>query len=232
MLLNVAKCVVFWVETGGDIMDQPYISHGNQSVVNGWLFQDAIELQKEREALEQEKEKLEQDKEQLTQSKEELERLRMEFEERQKEYIEQKKELEALKVELQLAKNRLEATEKSISMREEFEKQRQERSDQLFQMKWKMLEEELMKLAEDKKEFERMKQSSAWHTTSASDGAYASDGRDCSVFFTGVHNELALKKRYRDLMKIFHPDNIAGDHDVVVEISREFENMKEQMCME
>ncbi len=210
-------------------MDQPYISQGNQTLVNGWLFQEAIDLQRDREALEQEKEELQKEKDELQQMKDEFQQMQEAFEQEKKEYQEQKKQIEALQAEVRLAKSRIEATEKSASMREEFEKQRQERSEQLFQMKWKMLEEELVKLAEDKKEFERMKRSEAWHTSEGNCGA---EDCDCSVFFTGVHNELALKKRYRDLMKIFHPDNIAGDHDVVVSISREFECIKEKMCID
>lgn len=217
-------------------MDQPYISQGNQTLVNGWLFQEAVDLQREREALELEKEEFKKEKEESRQLKEELEQLRAELDKEKKEYKEHKRELEALQTELKLAKSRMENMEKSASMREDFERQRQERSEQLFQMKWKMLEEELMKLADEKKEFERMKRSTYGYAgaTGNSDNSragYRMGELSCSVFFSGVNNELALKKRYRDLMKIFHPDNIAGDHDVVVEISKEFENMKEQFCL-
>lgn len=48
-----------------------------------------------------------------------------------------------------------------------------------------------------------------------------------SVFFQGVANPLALKKRYKDLIKIFHPDNLAGDKDVIQRINREYEQLKE-----
>lgn len=209
-------------------MDQPYISHGNQTVVNGWLFQEAVELQREREALELEKEKLQKEKEEFEQLQEEFEQLKKDLDTERNRYKEQKKELDNLRTEIRLAKSRLENSEKSAAMQADFERQRQERSEQLFQMKWKMLEEELMKLAEEKKEFERMKRSSTTYTNG--DEANSDDfmQMNCSVFFTGVHNELALKKRYRDLLKIFHPDNIAGDHDVVVSINKEFEAMKEQ----
>lgn len=49
---------------------------------------------------------------------------------------------------------------------------------------------------------------------------------DVSVFFQGVRNPLALKKRYKDLIKIFHPDNVAGDKDIIQRINREYENLK------
>ena len=37
-------------------------------------------------------------------------------------------------------------------------------------------------------------------------GAYDGD-----KFFRGVDSELALRKRYKELLKIFHPDNKCGD---------------------
>ena len=49
---------------------------------------------------------------------------------------------------------------------------------------------------------------------------------DVSVFFKGVKNPLALKKRYKDLIKIFHPDNIAGDKEIIQMINKEYENLK------
>lgn len=52
--------------------------------------------------------------------------------------------------------------------------------------------------------------------------------RDVSVFFQGVRNPLALKKRYKDLIKIFHPDNLAGDKEVIQRINREYEDLKSE----
>ncbi|MEE5990114.1 MAG: hypothetical protein BWY61_00689 [Firmicutes bacterium ADurb.Bin354] len=45
------------------------------------------------------------------------------------------------------------------------------------------------------------------------------------IFFRGVNNQVALKKRYKDLMKIYHPDNIAGDHDIIIKIREEYEDL-------
>ena len=46
------------------------------------------------------------------------------------------------------------------------------------------------------------------------------------LLFQGVNSQLALKKRYKDLIKMFHPDNIAGDHDMVLTINRIYEELK------
>ena len=49
------------------------------------------------------------------------------------------------------------------------------------------------------------------------------------VLFAGVNNPLALKKRYRDLIKIYHPDNIAGDKGVVLYINQEYERLSKEI---
>ena len=43
--------------------------------------------------------------------------------------------------------------------------------------------------------------------------------------FRGVNSALALKKRYKDLMKIFHPDNISGDQGMVQLINQEYSEL-------
>lgn len=50
------------------------------------------------------------------------------------------------------------------------------------------------------------------------------------MFFVGVNNELALKKRYRDLLKIFHPDNACGNTDAVLYINKEYNALKNLYC--
>ncbi len=47
-----------------------------------------------------------------------------------------------------------------------------------------------------------------------------------SFYFRGVNSALGLKKRYKDLIKIFHPDNVCGDGQTIVEINKEYEKLK------
>ena len=42
------------------------------------------------------------------------------------------------------------------------------------------------------------------------------------MLFRGVDSPLTLKKRYKDLMKMFHPDNISGDSYMVQLINQEY----------
>lgn len=48
------------------------------------------------------------------------------------------------------------------------------------------------------------------------------------LFFKGVRNQMTLKKRYKDLIKIFHPDNLCGDTDTIQLINREYERLREE----
>ena len=44
-----------------------------------------------------------------------------------------------------------------------------------------------------------------------------------NLFFKGVDSSAALKKRYKALLKIYHPDNAGGDKEVLQAISAEYE---------
>ena len=46
---------------------------------------------------------------------------------------------------------------------------------------------------------------------------------ECEILFSGVTSSLGLKKRYKDLMKIYHPDNLCGSEKVVQLINREYD---------
>lgn len=48
------------------------------------------------------------------------------------------------------------------------------------------------------------------------------------IYFTGVKDADSLKKRYRDLLKIYHPDNQNGDTSTVQQIQKEYELLKKQ----
>ncbi|MBQ9589154.1 MAG: hypothetical protein IJR29_03090 [Butyrivibrio sp.] len=51
------------------------------------------------------------------------------------------------------------------------------------------------------------------------------------LLFRGVNNPLALKKRYKDLIKMFHPDNISGDQEMVQLINEEYSTLCRQYDM-
>jgi curved DNA-binding protein CbpA len=45
------------------------------------------------------------------------------------------------------------------------------------------------------------------------------------MFFSGVVSKQSIKKRYKDLIKIYHPDNLDGDKDTIQEINSEYNKL-------
>jgi DNA repair exonuclease SbcCD ATPase subunit len=107
-----------------------------------------------------------------------------------------------------------------------------EQQEKQFEMKWEMLIRETQQLADDKQQFERKKKFYD-HVQANAQEEYAVTTSDNIVhgemFFSGVSTQKALKKRYKDLIKIYHPDGDAGDTATVAEINREYEDLKSQM---
>lgn len=95
----------------------------------------------------------------------------------------------------------------------------------LFEKQWSMLEEELRKFSVEKEQLERQK-------AVYRDEAYREVRKTLhieelgSVFFKGIKDGKALKKRYKELLKIYHPDNSDGDSVTVMAINKEYERLK------
>ena len=109
-----------------------------------------------------------------------------------------------------------------------------EQEKSLLNMKLDILKEEYRKLADEKEQFKREKQYHAWEEQKREQKKERKTYESGStltmkpeLFFRGVGNELMLKKRYKDLIKIYHPDNVAGDTRTVQEINKEYEKMKQ-----
>lgn len=71
----------------------------------------------------------------------------------------------------------------------------------------------------EKKKYEELKNSSRYRGVPS---------QDVSYLFAGVNSYLGLRKRYRDLIKIYHPDNLDGDGRMAVAIKETFEKLKEK----
>lgn len=106
-------------------------------------------------------------------------------------------------------------------------RQRLRQDEQFFDKKMEILKNGFSQLEADRKAFEREKE--AFHR-SREDAERKSNRHllleEKEVFFAGVKNQLALRKRYKDLLKIYHPDNLAGDKEMMQIISREYEQLK------
>lgn len=109
--------------------------------------------------------------------------------------------------------------------------QRLSQQELQFNIKWEFLISETQKLAQDKKDFELRKKFFDMVQKAAKEPDYEDSKPDNIVygemFFSGVSTKQALKKRYKDLIKIYHPDAEAGDRKTVQEINREYDSLKE-----
>lgn len=89
---------------------------------------------------------------------------------------------------------------------------------QILQDGFRQLEEDRRRLEQERRNFEIERDVQ----TSRSSLDYYADGSIVELLFRNATNPLALRKRYKDLIKIYHPDNIAGDEELVQMINREF----------
>lgn len=103
------------------------------------------------------------------------------------------------------------ATLKVQMVRRELDRERK-----LFDLKWKKLEEEVFKLASERDEIARAKQ----------ELQAIEQNEHYEIFFVGVNSEASLKKRYKDLLKIFHPDNLNGDNTTIQQINKQYDSLK------
>lgn len=136
--------------------------------------------------------------------------------------------LERKERELKRGQRQLELDRKRLQRERESERARLARENQLFAMKWSLLEEEVKRLADEKQQVEKQKifyeQINEFERRSSSEVTIRGE-----MFFAGVTSELALKKRYKDLIKIYHPDNISGDTNTIQEINREYDELKDRL---
>ncbi len=139
--------------------------------------------------------------------------------------VEERKELEEQRRNLDLEK-------KEFFRKVEIEDRRLEQQKSLFEMKLQILEAELSKLAAEKEEIEKKK---AFYNRveefQARSYARLPDNQVGELFFRGVASQQSLKKRYKDLIKIYHPDNVDGDNSLVIEINKEYDHLSQVLAL-
>lgn len=128
---------------------------------------------------------------------------------------------------LEEERRKLEREKTEFSVLKQMEERRLEQEKRLFDMKWKILEDELKKLAHEKEQMERQRDFYRYvNEHEEYEGDTFQNVVRGEMFFCGVDNEHALKKRYKDLIKIYHPDNSSGDKMTLQEINSEYEKLK------
>lgn len=146
-----------------------------------------------------------------------------------------KDELIELSRELQEERRTLERERNALKRKIEAENKRFQDNEVFMAKKQQIIENAFHQLALDKKvlecerlnfEFEKRRFKRQKTTASRTVPQQEYVLTDASMFFQGVDNQLALRKRYKDLMKIFHPDNRCGDAKTLLRIQTEYESLR------
>lgn len=145
-------------------------------------------------------------------------------------------ELQEFNRELQDLKRKLEREKNALEVRERMIKRRFDDNEIFIAKKQKIIEDAYQQLALDRKalecerlNFEHERNKYRRQKMSGSKPVhqqYESGAYDSTSFFRGVDNDMALRKRYKELLKIFHPDNKNGDTKTLLLIQTEYENLK------
>ncbi|MDE6639714.1 MAG: hypothetical protein K2K63_04255 [Acetatifactor sp.] len=110
------------------------------------------------------------------------------------------------------------------------ERKRLKEENLFFEKKLAILQDGFRQLDEDRKTLERQRQVLAEQRKRSVQYADEEPILEETVkrLFAGINNPLALRKRHRDLVKIFHPDNLFGDAALVQMINKEYVRRKEE----
>jgi hypothetical protein len=134
---------------------------------------------------------------------------------------------------LEEARNKAEQELTAFHRRIELENKHIARQRQMLESKLRILEEELRRISVERKHLERLKEFYRQvnlfenaHVGKKSADFAAGKGE---MFFTGVKSRQSLRKRYRDLIKIYHPDNVDGDSSIAQEIMREYDKLNRDL---
>lgn len=104
------------------------------------------------------------------------------------------------------------------------ERKRLKEETMFFEKKLAILQDGFRQLDEDRRALERQKKALEERTSRVTYEEIGGPVSEESVrlLFRGANNPLALRKRYKDLVKIFHPDNMFGDEELAQVINREY----------
>lgn len=106
------------------------------------------------------------------------------------------------------------------------ERQRLKDEELFFDKKMQILKNGFTALETDRKALQNARQQFEYERKTASSVQRRFDADFAGTLFRGANSLLSLKKRYKDLLKIFHPDNMGGDHEMVLVINQIYEELK------
>jgi len=149
-------------------------------------------------------------------------------------------------IRIEAAQNKLHQMEqKFVSERKQFQDEMKEVNHKLVKEKTRLKEDmaffekkmEILKSGFSQLDMDKRKLEKEMLHFEAEKEAYTRETRyarydTVEYLFRGVTSLLSLKKRYKDLIKMFHPDNIAGDHEMVLVINKYYEKMRSEYSYE
>ncbi len=112
----------------------------------------------------------------------------------------------------------------ALNRRTVMERKRLKEENLFFEKKLAILQDGFRRLEEDRRTFDRQKRALEKERTSRLSATEEGVSAEAAArfLFRGIDGSLALRKRYRDLLKIFHPDNLFGDEELVQMLNREY----------
>lgn len=137
----------------------------------------------------------------------------------------ERKELEATQEKFLNERVRFRREMDELNRRTVLERKRLKEENLFFEKKMAILENGFRQLEEDRRALDRQKKELENEERTSRQAVREKDSlteETAAVLFRGTNNYLALRKRYKDLVKIFHPDNLYGDEELVQMINREY----------
>ena len=142
--------------------------------------------------------------------------------------LNEKKELEEYREKLLQERSQFRDEIDMLSHKIVSEKKRLKEDKMFFDKKMDILVNGFKRLEADQAMFEKEKKRFEAEKKYHMKEVTAMNVDSINVLFRGINGPLTLKKRYRELLKIFHPDNLSGDMDMVQLINKEYEKLKKE----
>ncbi|MBP5275766.1 MAG: hypothetical protein J6Z07_03095 [Lachnospiraceae bacterium] len=169
------------------------------------LFRENVRVKTDKSDIEDMKIRIDQEKNELEEEKKKIEELRESLEKDRKQF---EKEVEDVNKALEESRKKLEYDEAFLSKKQ-----------MVIESGFKQLDADRQRLHQEKEEFRKLRE-----RVPVQRHAPVLEYRQ-GIFFKGVTDEKGLKKRYKDLIKVFHPDNFNGDNVTLQNINREYETL-------
>lgn len=139
----------------------------------------------------------------------------------------ERKDLLELKEKLIEDRNRLRLESDEINNQIVIERKRLKEEQAFFDKKMEILKNGFASLETDRKALQNARKAFEKERSGYVGTVRRAKNEELAVYlFMGVNSLLSLKKRYKDLLKIFHPDNMGGDHEMVLTINEVYEELK------